>query len=256
MEPAMQKMDDRIKVRLDIVEELPAERSIELATALIRQIRADPDLADAKIIIEGMGEGTWWIHLLIIFGAIGAIADRVPKLIDDIKAGQGPFGAIVGRTLDEYDGHTCQVVTEIGDTIILREEIAAPTVHALQGGDVVTGRTVVGQPELQAARSPLPNGGSVKIDLLGSFKRHADGSQWFFAGDRPVRITTKLKIPDGTLLLVSGILELGDPPLLNVIVVNDLVDDEGAPNAPTDTFNDPPTFETYGIDTSSWPSPF
>ena len=231
-------MENGLRVRLDILETLPAEQSLDLATRLISQLRADQELNDAIIIIKGMGEGSWWIHLLIILGAAGTLVDRVPKLINDIEASEGPFGSIVRSVLDQYKGESCQVVSEMHDTIIFREKIANPFSSAHE----------------EVSSSSVRK--EVKIFLPGSFRRHNDGSQWFFAGNHPVRVSADFDIPNGEPLLVSGILTTGNPPVLKVTKVVNETDEDGNLNASTDFFNDRPSFETYGIDTSTWPNPF
>lgn len=166
-----QSLENKLIVRLDISDQITAEQQLSLADALIRHLRQELELGDAIIVIDRMGEGTWYIHLAIIVGAAGAIigaagtiADRIPKLIDDIRGAQGPFGTEAVAVLDRNNGQTIQVVSGDFDVIITRTQIrvlnpvtgaadlsnaSATKTHTLHANNDTTKPPELGSPMLQ-----------------------------------------------------------------------------------------------------------
>lgn len=212
-------LDDRLVIKLDTTKPMEAEKSLALALALVAQLRSYPGAATARIVIERLGEGSWYIHLLVILGAVGAIADRVPKLVADIRAGEGPFGMIVGRTLDEHVGESCQVVSEKTDEVITRNQITTnPIGHDLHATATATGRPELGQPTLSQTPTESDNEEPVSgqsFMLKGEFtERLANGNYVFQSGPNrnfEVEIRPSLKPILQEAVYISGLTEvLGD----------------------------------------------
>ena len=228
-------LDDRLIVRLDFVGGLPAEESIALALALIRQLREDPLLQNARIEIDQMEVGTWWINLRIVLGAIGALADSVPKLIEEIKAGKGQFGVLVAPTLDRHSGQSCQVISGDLDVILWRSEMSNGVAVSLGADGIRSAAPVLDTPKLNPGTFESEDGpadGGYEENPSGFWPSDLDTREqafvgsFRFEGDDYVLDTAdqSYKVEGHTADLplesereVTGIITSMDPPTLRVL---------------------------------------
>ena len=256
-------LDDRLIVKLNITEALAAEEALALGAALVRQLREDPLLQDARIDIEQMAVGSWWIHLLIILGTVGTLADSVPKLIDAIKAGEGPFGVLVAPTLDRHAGEICQVVSGSRDEIILRSQMTSHPSVFLKPNNVATSSPVLGTPTLNSARQnsddgPVDGGHEENTSgfwpgepegreqtFLGSFRLL--GENYFFdTGDRSYKVEGQTSdLPLESQRLVNGIVTSMTPPSIRVLAITRIFPDGSRTETVIATGKGPSLFERF-----------
>lgn len=121
-------LDDRIIVRLNISRPISAERSLTLAAEMVRKLRSISEIGpDSTVVIEKLGEGSWWAQVLIIVGTttagVGVIAIAVEALSEDIKSGKTPFSQQVAAALDHYEGSQCQLISSDSEVVIDRNAI-------------------------------------------------------------------------------------------------------------------------------------
>lgn len=69
------------------------------------------DLQKVRVSLTASGEGSWWAHLLVLAGSIGAATLAIQGLAQEIREGKTPFTRGVAAILDEGDGRIVSLST-------------------------------------------------------------------------------------------------------------------------------------------------
>jgi hypothetical protein len=109
-----------VRIHLDITSRLSARLAARLIHSMAASIEDNSSLVDAETFLVASGEGTWWAHLLVLAGSVGASVLAVQGLADEIKKGKTPFSRAVAAALDEANGRN---VTLCADHIEIRINI-------------------------------------------------------------------------------------------------------------------------------------
>ena len=103
---------DRLKIHLDTRRPIQAETSsslIRTAAQALREVTAIGD--DASIEIVELHQGSWWLHLLIIAGGVGAVLQGARSLADEIREGKTPFAKSIAEAVAEGEAQVCEIIT-------------------------------------------------------------------------------------------------------------------------------------------------
>lgn len=124
--PSNQLPPDRLKVSLDTRRPIQLETSAEILASLGASLRSFDQIGRrARIEIVEVQQGSWWAHLLIIGGGVGAIAVSAQALVDEIKAGKTPFSRAIAAAASEGDAEVCTITTADDDLEIPRRAMRA-----------------------------------------------------------------------------------------------------------------------------------
>ncbi len=183
--------ENTIRVHLDTASGLPVELSLGIASACADALRtAFQDDPNIDIQIREMGTGSWWIHLLIIAGGVGAVAAGIQGLAEELRNGRGSLAGSVSDALDEYDGQRCTISSPQTEIVIERVQIQLPQLRSnpiggysgpLAAGPIGAGPRIQ-TPAIMVTRTS----GEFAKDALGRRVRLRDGSIIFGTQNVPL----------------------------------------------------------------------
>lgn len=155
---------NELKIGLDTRSPIQVETSAEILTTAAMSLREIPEISVfARIEIIEVRQGSWWAHLLVMAGSVGAMTIAAHGLADEIRAGKTPFSRALAAAVSEGQAEVCTITTH--DESI---EVPKSEMRALAG--LIPGENVFGMGPHGRADAPSvhPVEDAQEKDFLGT----------------------------------------------------------------------------------------
>lgn len=136
--------EGNLLISLDTMDPVNAEQSLAFMHALLFHLRQIPEIGPgARIEIVNLSRGTIWAQVAIIVGTLiagaGIIKVAVESIQTELEQGDGPLAKETVRTLNNYRGDNCTIITLHQEVAIniqvmsVRENVAGEPPAAPEG---------------------------------------------------------------------------------------------------------------------------
>lgn len=115
--------DDEVRIFVNTTELAPAGLSLAIMESAVAALQLRPGPYVSEYVISEMGQNTWWVHILLIGGGIGAVAAGVEGLTADIREGQTPLSQSIAQLMDKFGGSSVIVASSQTELEIARSDI-------------------------------------------------------------------------------------------------------------------------------------